>query len=77
MIVYDDANPRQKAQTEFMIPVKRNEFAPVFSETIYTKSISEGYPLGTKIIQVIASDQDEVCILPTSVYVLNTETSLI
>jgi len=44
--------------------VRRNENAPVFSEAVYSKEISEGFPLGTSIIQVIASDQDEVSSAP-------------
>jgi protocadherin Fat 4 len=55
---YDSSNPNQMIYTEIAIPVKRNEFAPTFSKSIYQMDISENYPLGVSIVKVEATDKD-------------------
>src|SRR5688572_10748712 len=44
--------------TDITIPIGRNLNPPVFSSNLYTKQVSEDYPLGTSIVQVSATDLD-------------------
>lgn len=44
--------------TDVIIPVGRNVNPPVFASNLYTKQISEDYPLGVSILQVLATDLD-------------------
>lgn len=60
---YDKANPDQKVVTDLIFPIKRNEYGPQFqkvSNNMYSKEISENFELGKSILQVTASDRDQV-----------------
>ena len=59
-MLHDDANPAQKVTTQFDIPVIRNEYGPRFTSEVYPEDVSENYPLGVSIMEVTASDRDEV-----------------
>ncbi len=60
MQAYDSASPDQKIFTEVVFPVRRNENAPQFASQVFNADISENFPLGVSIIQVTATDNDEV-----------------
>ena len=45
-----------------MFAVRRNEYGPEFTNSLYQKEISENYPLGEEIVAVRARDNDVVCI---------------
>ena len=61
VIVYDSANPQQKARAQLVLAVRRNENTPVFTQSLYEKEISENFPLGEEIVKVAATDGDVVC----------------
>ena len=43
-----------------VFPVRRNEYEPQFTQSLYQKDISESFPLGVMILQVLGVDRDEV-----------------
>lgn len=59
-IVYDSANPDQKAQANLTITVERNENRPRFTPGDYSTELLEIEPVGSNILQVKATDEDGV-----------------
>ena len=59
-MVYDDANPDEKAYANLTITVRRNEKKPRFEKSDYTSQILEITPIGTQVVQVQASDEEGV-----------------
>ena len=47
-------------QATVIITVVRNNFAPVFQNTPYSRDISQGTSAGTSVFQVTATDADTV-----------------
>ncbi len=57
---YDSASPDQKIYTEIVFPIKRNENSPQFTTQVFNADISENHALGVSIIQLTATDNDQV-----------------
>jgi len=49
-----------QVSTEMIFSVRRNEYAPQFANSLYEKNIAESFPLGVVILQVVATDRDQV-----------------
>lgn len=57
---YDNSSPQQKVTTTIVFGVRRNEYAPQFSESLYEKEVTENFPLGARVVLVGATDRDQV-----------------
>ena len=60
MAVYDSGNPEEKAYTEMTIFVNRNENAPTFTRELYQRTVLENSGLGSSLLMVEATDDDQV-----------------
>ena len=56
----DDADPGRMATADVTILVQRNANAPKFTEDTYRVTLSEKATLGDPVIQITASDDDNV-----------------
>ncbi|XP_044279600.1 protocadherin gamma-B3-like, partial [Varanus komodoensis] len=60
LTAFDGGDPRKTGTAQIQINVTdANDNPPVFSQEIYRVSLSENAPLGSQVLQVVASDQDE------------------
>ena len=57
---YDSASPQQKVTTSVVFGIRRNEYPPQFSESLYEKEVTENFPLGARVLLVGATDRDQV-----------------
>ena len=57
---YDSAFPDTRSMENVLVTVVRNPSAPSFEQPSYTTSITESFPPGENIFQVMASDPDGV-----------------
>ncbi|XP_071105610.1 protocadherin Fat 4-like isoform X2 [Haliotis cracherodii] len=55
---YDTAWPLNKAEGVLTINVRRNPAFPVFTNTPYTRSIPDTFPLGNTVLQLSGQDSD-------------------
>lgn len=62
--VHDSGNPEKSATTTLTIPVVRNVHGPIFEKQNYQAEITENTAVGTSILEVKASDDDQVCFSP-------------
>ena len=60
IVVYDRANPAEKATAAITIEVNRNENSPSFTESTYRVDAVETMDLGSFIADVNATDSDGV-----------------
>ena len=60
VVVYDIAYPEDRDATNVTITVDRNPSPPVFNPQQYSRTINESYPIGLSLVQLIASDPDNV-----------------
>ena len=60
MSAFDSSNPDQKIYADLIITVTRNENGPTFRESRYEEQILENAQLGSSIVKVEATDEDEV-----------------
>ena len=63
----DSGNPDKTATTTVTIPIIRNVNAPKFQQDSYEGTINENVDMGTSVIQVAATDADEVIVFVYSV----------
>lgn len=61
MIAYTTANPTQQTTAVVNITVSRNENAPQFSRSSFSVDVLESAGLGSVILDVNATDLDNVC----------------
>ncbi|XP_007937285.2 protocadherin gamma-B1-like [Orycteropus afer afer] len=60
LIAMDGGNPSLSGTTQIRIQVTdANDNAPVFSQEVYRAILQENVPLGTSVLRVTATDQDE------------------
>ena len=52
--------PPKSSMVDVQINVRRNNFNPVFTQSLYQVNISELLPYGTSILTVTATDEDSV-----------------
>lgn len=57
---YDSAYPDQQSNATLPVTVLRSIHAPVFDTSQYQLTVAENTPLGTSIIQLTATDSDNV-----------------
>jgi len=57
---FDTAYPTRKVYTDVEVTVTRNPYGPEFDQQSYDKSIAEIFPIGGSVLQVTATDQDQV-----------------
>ena len=62
VIAYNSAFPELKDTTHLTIAVGRNLNVPVFAQPRYTTTVDEHFPLGKPIVNISATDRDEVCL---------------
>ncbi len=62
VIAYDTSYPDQVSTVTVPIQVTRNERAPIFSQPEYRTSIAENHRLGSSVLQLIATDDDNVSV---------------
>jgi hypothetical protein len=60
VVVYDIAYPEDRDATNITITVDRNPSPPVFNPQQYLRTINESYPIGLSLVQLSASDPDNV-----------------
>ena len=60
VVAYDTAYTDQVTTATVPIMVSRNAWAPVFSQPEYSISITENHRLGTSVLQLTATDDDQV-----------------
>lgn len=75
MVVYDVEYPEDMGKTNITINVDRNPGVPSFNPSVYTKTINESYPLGISLLQLVASDPDNVSIVNSVVCALSENNS--
>ena len=56
----DKCDPAQQSVAYVTVRVPRNGAQPVFAEAVYNVNVKETDALGTDVITVTASDEDEV-----------------
>ena len=59
---YDSMYVDQVSEETLTIQVTRNQYAPLFSATEHRESIPESHRLGSPVVQLEASDRDEVMV---------------
>ncbi len=59
-MVHDTNRTEKTATATFTAQMRRNENAPRFSQSEYRVTINDRYNLGQEVIQVTATDTDEV-----------------
>ena len=64
VLAFDDLYLDQVATATVSVKVTRNENAPRFSKSEYTKSLAENHRLGSSVLEVTATDADNVSIGP-------------
>lgn len=52
--------PEDQDKTNLTITVNRNPAPPAFAPTSYTRVINESYPVGVSLVQLTATDTDNV-----------------
>ena len=60
MIGYDSLTPNQRATADVTITVLRNVNSPLFQPDNYQQTIPEDLTVGASILQVTATDADNV-----------------
>lgn len=60
MTAYDSLATRLVATATVTIQVTRNPSTPVFELTSYQKTINEYYPIGQMVLNITATDPDNV-----------------
>lgn len=60
VVVYDIAYPEDRDATNVTITVDRNPSPPVFIPPQYLRTINESYPIGLSLVQLTATDPDNV-----------------
>ena len=60
MVATDNGFPRLSTSVRVTVTVVRNRFGPVFQQDVYEESISESTPAGTRILTVLATEQEGV-----------------
>ena len=58
--MYDTAYPEQTSTATVPISVTRNDAAPIFSQAEYSTEIAETQRLGSSVLQLTATDNDQV-----------------
>ena len=61
-MAYDTAYPDQTSTAEVPILVTRNDAAPIFSQAEYRTEIAESHRLGSSVLKLDASDNDNVSV---------------
>ena len=61
MLAYDVSYPEQTSTATVPIDVSRNDAAPIFSKAEYENEIAESHRLGSSVLQLDATDDDNVC----------------
>ena len=60
VLATDGGSPPQTGSSMVTVRVlDQNDITPVFSQMTYNASIAEGFPIGSSVLTVVASDQDE------------------
>ena len=60
VVCIDIAYPDQVTTATVPISVTRNEHAPIFSQPEYRQNLAENHRLGSSVLQLTATDQDNV-----------------
>lgn len=60
VVAFDTEYPDQPSTATVPIKVTRNQNAPRFSNSEYSKSLAENHRLGSSVLQVTATDSDKV-----------------
>ena len=60
--MHDSAKPDNFAETSVTIPVRRNVHAPSFLSQTYAQTIFENLAVGSSVLQVNATDDDNVSV---------------
>lgn len=58
--LWDSGRPEKTSSATFTASITRNEYPPVWNQTEYRVTINDRYTLGQTVIQVGASDRDQV-----------------
>ena len=71
LLVYDTAYPDQTSTATVPVQVTRNDAAPIFSRSEYETELAENQRLGSSVLQLLATDDDDVrpsvsCLTPTT-----------
>ena len=59
VIVYDNVNPEKIGMGNLTISVRRNERGPRFDRTDYTETLLETTLIGTTVVTLRATDEDD------------------
>lgn len=57
--VQDKCDDQNTAIAQIKVIVNRNENAPVFTQSQYRRNINEDFPIGERVIEIKATDEDE------------------
>ena len=60
VVAYDSTYPENEATATVSILVERNPHAPEFDDNNYQKTVDEKFALGSVVMEIRATDEDEV-----------------
>lgn len=63
LYAYDTQFENRRGYTNLTITIKRNPNAPQFKADVYEKTIQATLPIGEEIVQIEATDGDNVCFI--------------